>query len=235
MFVPDGLKDCIAVFRERDGIFVRAFGQFGAGRGQFDCPMAVAVSEANDVFVCDAGNERIQVFTPHGVCVRLWGSEGEAFRQFRGVCGVEWAKGKVFVRDSARVQVFSEKGEFESRLLSFQQFEVSQMCVGVDTVVLAYLTEKATMTIHAFDGMQLATVQLDDMPYIRGLGCSVHGEWLVSTEHGCYSLSPDFSKSMQILVGDSRDIAASATTGRIFVIKRGARFCWKILAIGALE
>src|SRR5690348_11024876 len=64
----------IQVFR-LDGSFVREWGSYGEGEGQFKGPCGVA--EVNgEVFVCDTFCFRIQVFTTQGKFIRKWGSPG---------------------------------------------------------------------------------------------------------------------------------------------------------------
>ena len=65
---------CVLVFRP-DGTLVRQWGSQGSAAGQFDWPLAVAVSSAGDVFVFDTGNRRVQVFRlSDGSFVRSLGS-----------------------------------------------------------------------------------------------------------------------------------------------------------------
>lgn len=49
-----------------NGELVLAFGTKGSGEGQFQYPFDIAVSEANNIFVSDSGNGRIQVFDEEG-------------------------------------------------------------------------------------------------------------------------------------------------------------------------
>ncbi|XP_019616580.1 PREDICTED: E3 ubiquitin-protein ligase TRIM71-like isoform X2 [Branchiostoma belcheri] len=46
------------------------FGRYGSGRGKFNRPLGVAVSQDNEVYIADKGNTRIQVFTMDGVYIR---------------------------------------------------------------------------------------------------------------------------------------------------------------------
>jgi DNA-binding beta-propeller fold protein YncE len=47
--------------------FTSSFGQAGSGPGQFSNPVGVAVDEASgNLYVVDAGNERVEIFTPDG-------------------------------------------------------------------------------------------------------------------------------------------------------------------------
>jgi DNA-binding beta-propeller fold protein YncE len=43
-----------------DGMFLTSFGRLGSGPGEFEYPMAVAVTADGTVFVTDFGNNRVQ-------------------------------------------------------------------------------------------------------------------------------------------------------------------------------
>ncbi len=60
---PTSLGDRVEVF-DRNGTFLRTFGSFGSGDGQFNGPFGVAV-EGSEVFVVDRFNNRVQVFVRH--------------------------------------------------------------------------------------------------------------------------------------------------------------------------
>jgi hypothetical protein len=50
---------------DRGHVFYLAFGEAGVGQGQFNGPSQVAVDEATgDLYVIDAGNERVEIFAP---------------------------------------------------------------------------------------------------------------------------------------------------------------------------
>ena len=96
-----------------DGTFVRMWGSFGAAPGQFDSPFGLAVSSAEEVFVCDMGNHRVQVFDLDGTFRRIWGSDGVAPGQFQYPKSVAVScAGEVLVSDRTRVQVFGADGTF---------------------------------------------------------------------------------------------------------------------------
>jgi hypothetical protein len=54
--------------------FLRTWGSFGSGDGQFHSPFGLAV-QGDEVFVVDF-NHRVQVFNRDGVFLRTWGSFG---------------------------------------------------------------------------------------------------------------------------------------------------------------
>ena len=52
------------------GEWVASWGSLGSGPGQFDTPHGIAVSPADEIYVADRGNRRIQVFEPDGTYIR---------------------------------------------------------------------------------------------------------------------------------------------------------------------
>ena len=67
IYVADGLgtNSRIAKF-DKNGKFVRSWGQTGTALGQFRQPRAIAIDAQGLVYVADAGNRRIQVFDGDG-------------------------------------------------------------------------------------------------------------------------------------------------------------------------
>ena len=54
---------CITMY-ELEGKLIKSVGSKGSGEAQFNCPHGLAVSDrTNNVYVCDLGNNRIQIFT----------------------------------------------------------------------------------------------------------------------------------------------------------------------------
>ncbi|MFN8573280.1 MAG: peptidyl-alpha-hydroxyglycine alpha-amidating lyase family protein [Gemmatimonadaceae bacterium] len=56
----------------KDGKFVKAWGHFGKGPGEFDQPHALAMDSKGRLFVGDRGNNRIQIFTQDGTLLDTW-------------------------------------------------------------------------------------------------------------------------------------------------------------------
>lgn len=92
------------------------WGSAGSGPGEFDQPQGLAVDQAGEVYVADAGNCRVQVFSADGKFLRSWGSCGGEQGQFQKPLDVAIGpRGDVYVADFEldRVQVFSRDGAFK--------------------------------------------------------------------------------------------------------------------------
>jgi DNA-binding beta-propeller fold protein YncE len=67
IFIADGIgtNNRIAKF-DKDGKFLKSWGQTGSENGQFNGVRSVAIDAQGNVYVADAGNNRIQVFDGEG-------------------------------------------------------------------------------------------------------------------------------------------------------------------------
>ena len=55
-----------------DGKFIKSFGSYGYGQGQFRGPHSLAFDSQNRLFVADRGNRRIQIFDQDGKHLATW-------------------------------------------------------------------------------------------------------------------------------------------------------------------
>ena len=84
-YISDGYVNSRVGKVNAKGEWVASWGSLGTGPGQFDTPHGIAVSPADEVYVADRGNRRIQVFDP----------EGKYLREFTIDVPVDVNKGKV--------------------------------------------------------------------------------------------------------------------------------------------
>ncbi|MCH8981752.1 NHL repeat-containing protein, partial [candidate division KSB1 bacterium] len=98
--------------------FVTQWGGTGSEPGKFSEPIGVALDTEGNIYVSDAGNNRIQKFTPDGKFVAEWGRAGSAEGEFdRPMHLAVGADGFIYVPEygNDRVQVFNAEGEFQSQ------------------------------------------------------------------------------------------------------------------------
>ena len=55
-----------------DGTFIKCFGSWGYGDGQFRAPHSLAMDSQGRLFVADRGNNRIQIFDQEGTHLDTW-------------------------------------------------------------------------------------------------------------------------------------------------------------------
>lgn len=119
----------------RDGVFLWKVGSQGSGDGQFRFGVAgrqhsprsnasgiMAMDSSGTIYVCDAGNDRIQRFSPAGVYLGQWGTPGVADGQFNEPVGVviddkNAGATDIYVLDRGnhRIQKFGDTGVFMTR------------------------------------------------------------------------------------------------------------------------
>lgn len=113
--LPDSDTDRVKAYTVA-GAPVTSWGGTGAGNGQFNQPMGIAVNRSNgNVYVADYWNHRVQVFDPLGHYLFQWGVLGTGNGQFNHPTGVAInGSGDVYVIDSgnSRVEKFGPGGTF---------------------------------------------------------------------------------------------------------------------------
>ena len=72
IYVADGYGNSRVVKFDRDGNYIKAWGKYGAGIGEFNLPHSVAVDNEGRVYVGDRENQRIQIFDAEGTFIREW-------------------------------------------------------------------------------------------------------------------------------------------------------------------
>jgi len=70
IFISDGYVNSRVAKYDKDGNWVKQWGQPGEGPGQFNTPHSIAADSQGNIYVADRGNRRIQVFTSDGKFVR---------------------------------------------------------------------------------------------------------------------------------------------------------------------
>jgi len=65
-YISDGYINSRIAKVDKNGNWLKSWGQRGTGPGQFNTPHSIAVDAKNNVYVADRGNHRIQVFDSDG-------------------------------------------------------------------------------------------------------------------------------------------------------------------------
>jgi DNA-binding beta-propeller fold protein YncE len=112
IFVSEfGDNDRIQVFDPKDLKLLYSFGHFGAGPGEFSRPQSMLI-DGETLYVTDACNHRIQVFTTDGRFVRSMGKIGSGPGEFRFPYGLDMdSKGRLVVCEfgNNRVQLIDKQ------------------------------------------------------------------------------------------------------------------------------
>ncbi|MGH2559213.1 MAG: hypothetical protein ACRDJH_09120 [Thermomicrobiales bacterium] len=173
IYVADTWGHRIVVL-DQAGTMVREFGSFGdtadattadVQPGLFFGPRAVAVA-AEEIFVVDTGNERVQVFGMDGTFRRAWGGFGSAPEQFVEPVGIALgADGRVYVADSGngRISAFSTTGtplqQWAVEVWAGRQFFEPYLVFGPDGNLYATSSQTGSVEVFTPDGALLLSVQ----------------------------------------------------------------------------
>src|SRR5712664_1950281 len=69
-YISDGYVNSRIAKADKDGVWLKSWGEPGEKQGQFNIPHSIAVDAQNNVYVADRGNRRIQVFDTDGKFLR---------------------------------------------------------------------------------------------------------------------------------------------------------------------
>lgn len=114
LYVTDTGDHKVLVFSLK-GELLQSIGQRGAGPGEFNFPLDVAVDEEGSLFVLDSLNARVQVFDSEGGFVRQFGERGTALGSFQIPKSLAVSpSGLVYVTDAQanRFVIFNRQGEY---------------------------------------------------------------------------------------------------------------------------
>jgi hypothetical protein len=144
-------------------------GSGGGGAGQFTSPLGTAVdsdplsASVGDVYVVDAGNNRVEKFGPDGEFLLMFGGEGSADGEFEGLSNRQLAsiavnaEGDVYVGDANRVQRFSEDGVYEATVLEGAG-EIEALAAALGGDVYALSSDRAGVREYDASGNEVVPV-----------------------------------------------------------------------------
>lgn len=104
----------LLMYELASGKLLKKIGQRGARNGDFNLPLTLDIDSKGRVYVLDAGNFRVQRFTPDGEFDFSFGEIGTRFGQFSRPKGIAVDNdGNVYVFDSAfsNFQIFNDEGK----------------------------------------------------------------------------------------------------------------------------
>jgi len=98
--------------KKRSYKLLRTVGGKGTGAGELNAPWGVAVTGRNEIFVCDNGNDRLQVFDEEGNFIRA--IEHELLTGPRGIC-IDSA-GWIYVTAQNKILLLNPEGEYAKEI-----------------------------------------------------------------------------------------------------------------------
>jgi alpha-tubulin suppressor-like RCC1 family protein/sugar lactone lactonase YvrE len=159
MYLTDCDAESTLKVYKTDGTYLRSIGTDGSGDGQFDCSYAVTVDANDNVYVADAGNDRIQVFDKNDNFIRKFGSRGIGEGQLGWVEDLTIDKfGNILVVDSDnnRIQVFNKTGTYLGQIGRIGsgdgQFDYPNS-IAINQAGDLYITDASNDRIQEFEGM----------------------------------------------------------------------------------
>lgn len=114
LYVADRYNHRVQVF-DQDGNFIRQFGNYGSGNGEFNEVTGIHVAPDGKVYVSECGNHRVQVFNSQGKFIRAMGQYGSGEGQLNYPHGVTVDNdGNVYVveHSNSRVTAFKPDGTY---------------------------------------------------------------------------------------------------------------------------
>ncbi|MEQ1908623.1 MAG: peptidyl-alpha-hydroxyglycine alpha-amidating lyase family protein [Vicinamibacterales bacterium] len=72
IYITDGYINSRVAKIDKNGDWVKSWGEPGTGPGQFRTPHAIAIDKDDNVYVGDRGNQRVQIFDTNGKYLREW-------------------------------------------------------------------------------------------------------------------------------------------------------------------
>ncbi len=158
LFVTDSNNDRIQVF-DVEGAFIRKWGSYGRGDGQFMYPSGIAVHPTqNLIYVTDQDNHRVQVFGPDGLFLTKWGTKGSFNGHFDSPNGVvvHPTRDLVFISDDGDgIQAFRSDGTFLFKWGSYgsadSQFSSPKHLTLHSTRELLFVADYGNDRVQVFD------------------------------------------------------------------------------------
>lgn len=154
VYLSDTEGDLVRVFRSYSGEEELVIGGYGVEEGRFRRPAGIAVDRSRRIYVCDSGNDRVQVFGPLGHFVAALGAGGGEAGLSRPEGVAVGLDGTVYVADTgnARLARFSREGKYLGEIASLPGDE--RFTAPADVVVsqsgILCVSDRGSDRIHIF-------------------------------------------------------------------------------------
>lgn len=102
IYVTDGYGNSRVAKFDKDGKFLKDWGERGAAPGQFNTPHAIVIDSKGTVYVADRGNRRIQLFDPDGNFLKEWRNVGAPW----GICITPGPNQVIFSADGPSGRIY---------------------------------------------------------------------------------------------------------------------------------
>lgn len=132
--------------------FILKWGTSGSANGDFITPRGMATDAAGNVYVADAGNNRVQKFDNNGSFLLKFGIPGDVPGGFVTTSGVAVASGgDIYVSDefTQRISIFNSAGAFQSTF-SAGAFPTVATGVALDSAGNVYVSDSGNNRIRKF-------------------------------------------------------------------------------------
>ena len=93
---------------------IREWGIYGTGDDGFGNIEELMIDDEQNIWIVDSLNDRVKKYDSTGKLLFTFGTEGRANGQFFTPYGICYFKGKIYVSDQGRMQVFDKQGKYLS-------------------------------------------------------------------------------------------------------------------------
>ncbi|HXH10710.1 MAG TPA: NHL repeat-containing protein [Alphaproteobacteria bacterium] len=206
---PDGIRITVCTLSEE---FIREFGSYGEGDGEFVWPTGIALDADEKVYVTDEWLNRVSIFSKDGEFLSKWGRPGSGDGELQGPAGIAISPdGTMFLVDSKnhRVQKFTLDGRYLGQFGGFGkgpgQFNLP-WGIALDHEGLVYVADWRNDRIQKLtpDGEWLATFGRSG----KGIGQFNRPSGVAVDQDGEIYVADRQNDRVQILAPDGRFIAA---------------------------
>ncbi len=159
------------------------WGSAGTENGQFNLPTAIATDSANNIYVADGGNNRIQKFDAAGAYLGQWGSEGSDVGSFSHPVGIAIdAADNKYVLDfgNRRIQKFDASDAYVTQWALGASAQGWGLAVASSGNVLVSDTYNNIVTVYDATGTQLFEIGSGLLLAPAGIAITSAGHILVA-------------------------------------------------------